>query len=91
MYVWNFALEIIKNKHLIGDYLSIDNKHFISCTLIDCVLEYSGGDICFEQTTLRGCRHVFYGPARGTLHYLQNVGLMPFDPTQWGEIARVVH
>jgi hypothetical protein len=74
-----------------GESVEIDSKHFVDCTLVDCVLEYSGGDVIFERTEMRGCRHVFFGRARQTLHYLQGVGLMPYSPSEWAEFSEQVH
>ena len=84
-------MEIITGQNFSEANLCIDNKHFINCHLVDCILEYSGGDVIFERTNLRGCRHVFYGRARRTLHYLQGVGLMPHNPRDWAEFSNQVH
>ncbi len=80
-------MEIILGLTIENESIRIDGKHFIDCTLVDCILEYSGGDVMFERTHMRGCRHVFYGRARRTLHYLQGTGLMPFAPAEWGEYS----
>jgi hypothetical protein len=84
------VMETLSKQHIVGECLSIDDKHFTDCTLTDCMLEYSGGDVVFERTTLKGCRHIFYGPARGTLHYLQNVGLLALTD-DWGEYSDTVN
>ncbi len=70
-----------------NESVEIDDKHFIDCTLVNCILEYSGRAVAFERTHMRGCRHVFFGQARRTLHYLQNTGLMPYAPADWGEYS----
>ena len=83
-------MRIISDATLTSECLRIDDTHFINCTLVDCILEYSGGDVIFDRTVMRGCRHVFFGRARRTLHYVQRVGLMPYDPAAWGEFSETV-
>ena len=70
-----------------GESLTIDGKHFVDCLLIDCILEYSGEPVSFERTLMRGCRYVFHGNARSTVQFLQETGLMPFVPSEWGEFS----
>ena len=84
-------MEVVSGLTIRDEAFALDGKHIIDCTLVNCVLEYSGGEVVLERTQLRGCRHVFYGQARLTLHYLQGVGLMPFAPSEWGEFSDVVH
>ena len=55
--------------------IRLDGKHFVDCFFIDCTLEYSGGDIILERTSIHGCKHVLYGYARQTAAYLRAVGL----------------
>ena len=84
-------MEQIHNKLFADESVELDGKHFTRCTFTNCILEYHGGDIMFDRTAMKGCRHVFYGNARQVVHYLQNMGLMPFDPAEWGEFASQVH
>ena len=83
-------MEIITGLTITDESVEIDDKQFIDCTLINCVLQYSGRPVGFERTNMVGCRHVFYGRARRTLHYLQGTGLMPYKGSEWGEFADVV-
>ncbi len=84
-------MQTINGRIIRGESLEIDDKHFIDCTLVDCILEYSGGDVTFERTSIRGCRHIFYGRARCTLPYLQDVGLIPAPESEWAEISASVN
>lgn len=84
-------MEVVSGKTIEGVAFELDGKHIIDCTLVNCVLEYSGGEVVLERTHLRSCRHVFYGRARQTLRYLQGVGLMPYELGEWGEFSDVVH
>ena len=84
-------METIRNRTIRGESVLVDGKIFIDCELVDCLLEYSGGPIVFERTNLSGCRYVFFGPARGTVHFLQGVGLMAHSSQQWAEFPDLVH
>ncbi len=44
-----------------------------------------------EAIHSQDCRYVFQNRARGTLHYLQGVGLMQYSPSAWGELDSSVH
>jgi hypothetical protein len=61
-------MEEIRRQTIKGKYLSIDEKGFIDCTLIDCILEYSGGPVSFHRTRFQRCRYVFVGRAKRTVH-----------------------
>jgi len=69
-------LELVANRTLVGQIVSIDETHFKNCRLLDCTLEYSGGPLVFEETELRGCRYVFLGSAGMTLELMKLVGLL---------------
>ncbi len=84
-------MEIIEGEVFSGESVELDDKHFINCKFIDCILEYHGREVGFDRTQMNGCRHVFYGRARRTLHYLQGVGLMQYSPSDWGEFDSSVH
>ena len=84
-------MEIISGLNIKDECVTIDNKHFVNCNFSNCILEYSGTNVSFESTHLRGCRYVFHGRARQTLEFLQGVGLMTFDPRQWGEFPITVN
>lgn len=84
-------METISSRTFEGQLMSIDNKRFINCEILDCVLEYSGHAVSFEHTRLKGCRYVFFGRARRTVHLLQGFGLMEYDPAEWGEFPVVIH
>ncbi len=84
-------MEIVYGQVFEHECVSLDNKQFISCTFTGCILEYRGGEVILDQTLISQCRHVFYGRARRTLHYLQGVGLMDYRPSDWGEFDDQVH
>ena len=84
-------MEVIQDQLIEDQAVIIDKKEFRDCTLVRCVLEYSGGSVIFERTKFQNCTYVFFGPARGTVHFLQSVGLMPYQPSDWGEFPDAVH
>ena len=83
-------MEIIEDENFIDESVELDDKHFINCSFINCIVEYRGGEFIFESTNMSNCRHVFYGQARRTLHYLQGIGLMPHQPSEWGEFPEQI-
>jgi hypothetical protein len=77
----------LENQRIEGQTLSIDGLALINCTLVDCILEYSGTQFLLVDTEIIRCRYVFYGPAKGTVHFLQSVGMMHHKPSEWGEFS----
>ena len=84
-------MTLVEGLTITEESVELDGKHFVRCTLINCVLQYAGGEVAFDRTEMKGCRHVFYGRARRTLHYLQGVGLMDHRPGDWGEFSETVN
>ncbi len=84
-------MELIQDQTFEGELLSIDEKQFVDCTLINCTLEYRGLPVSFTRTRMRGCRYVFFGSARSTVHFLQGVGLMTHVLGEWGELSETVN
>ncbi len=84
-------MEVIEDREIRGESLTIDDKNFVRCTLVECILEYSGRPVVFDRTHLRRCRYVFFGKARSTVQFLQGVGLMEGLAGEWGEFPTQVH
>ena len=84
-------METIQGRVLHNDSFQIDDKIFVDCTFVNCILEYSGRPVHFERTRLRGCRYVFFGEAKCTVHFLQCTGLLPDDDSNWGEYPSTVN
>ena len=84
-------METLRNLTFVSESVTVDHKHFMDCTFKDCILEYSGEPFTFERTQLTNCRYVFYGLARGTVHFLQCIGLLPANPQQWQELSEQVN
>jgi hypothetical protein len=70
-------MRTIRDKHIEGELVQIDGTHFIGCTLTDCILQYGGGHVVMEGTRISRCHHVFIGPARLTVNYLEAMELVP--------------
>ena len=84
-------MELIQGQTIEGELLSIDEKRFIDCVFIDCVLEYRGSPVSFTRTRTKGCRYVFFDSACSTVHFLQGVGLLNHSPGEWGEFPDTVN
>jgi hypothetical protein len=84
-------MEVVQGQVIQGQSVEIDHKTFIDCTLINCILNYSGEPVTFQRTRFQGCRYVFFGLARRTVHFLQGAGLMDYDPADWGELPSQVN
>ena len=84
-------MELVRGRTITGETITVDEKQFIDCWMVDCILHYSGGSVVFERTYLQGCQYVFFGAARGTVHFLQGVGLLSHEPGSWSEVPDHVH
>ncbi len=84
-------MNILQHKAFENDTVVLDGKHFVDCTFQSCTLEYSGGPVVFERTHLSRCNYLFFAEAQSTVRFLQELGLMPFDPSQWAEMTGLVH
>ena len=82
-------MTIVRGRTITEQELQIDDKIFVGCTLIRCNLGYGGGPVAFESTLLRNCKYTFFGQARATVQFLQEVGLMPYIQEEWGEFPSV--
>lgn len=78
-------MKLIEGRTIENEYVDLDGKQFRDCTLINCLLRYSGEPVIFESSRLESCRYVFFGPARATVHFLQAVGLLSMSTGEWGE------
>ena len=83
-------MEMVHGKTLHNGSLLIDDRTFVDCTFVNCVLEYSGRPVHFERTHLRGCRYVFFGEAKCTVQFLQCTGLLP-DRSDSGQTKELVN
>ncbi len=79
-------MDTILSRTFKNEHIEIDNRSFINCTLTGCTLEYQGEPVSFYATRLNQCKYIFLGPAKRTIMLLQETGLMPFDPGEWGEV-----
>ena len=84
-------METLRNLTFESQSINVDHKHFIECTFKDCVLQYSGEAFTFERTHLTNCRYVFFGLARGTVHFLHCIGLLPENTHQWLEVPEQIN
>lgn len=84
-------MEVITGRHIEGELVELDGRHFVDCILCNCVLEYGGGDVILERTQIRSCQHAFFGRARCTVNYLERMGLIPPESAPWADTPDVIH
>ncbi len=82
-------MQTIQQRVFEGEVLEMDDKHFIDCTLTNCILRYSGRALVLEKTLLRGCNYVFFGRAKGTVRFLEMMGLLRAQAGEWGEFPEL--
>jgi hypothetical protein len=70
-------MEIVQNQVFNGETITIDDKHFVGCKLIECKLIYSGGEVQFTESPVERCPIVFSGPAQRTANLLVSLGAIP--------------
>src|SRR5579875_2578109 len=69
-------MEIVSGRIFHGETVSLDGKHFVDCTLRDCVLEYGGFPVVLETTDFSGCRLPLQGQAAMTVRLLETLGYL---------------
>jgi hypothetical protein len=84
-------MQTIRNLVFEGESINIDHKHFMDCAFKNCILQYSGEPFTLERTQLTDCRYAFFGLARGTVHFLHCIGLLPENPQQWFELPETAN
>lgn len=71
-------MEIVTGATFTNETVVMDERKFLGCTLTDCVLIYSGGEIGFDPKTLfNRCRFEFRGIAWRTVQVMRVFGLTP--------------
>lgn len=68
-------LQRIVGQTLTNQVLVMDGKHFVDCSIINCVLEYNGQALVMETTEFSGCSFRFKSEAALTLNFLDCFGL----------------
>lgn len=85
-------MEIIQDLDVRNETVRLDDRHFIDYTFTDCVLEYGGSEFILERTSMRNCRHAFYGSAFLTAQYLSAMGMLSGTQVAIGaELIELVH
>jgi len=84
-------MQIVSGVTLRGESFAMDNKKFVDCTFVDCTIEYAGGPVIMERTSLKGCQYVFSGTAKMAVEFLECVGLLSPNPAAWTQETSLVH
>jgi len=74
-------MKIYEDKNLSDQTFVLEESVFIRCSLKNCDLFYSGGDVEFVELRLDNCRFHFRGPAKNTQMLYQLLGMLR-DPSQ---------
>lgn len=69
-------MQIISGLTIENTTVVLDGKHFVDCTITDCVLEYSGQKVVIETTNFNACRFLFIGEAGRTVDLLRLFEMM---------------
>ena len=64
-------IEVIASREFANEVVVMDGRHFIDCTLSNCVLEYSGYPTVLETTQFQGCSFRFKAEAALTMRFCE--------------------
>lgn len=70
-------MEIVRNQVIVGQTLTLDDKHYMGCQLRQCKLVYSGGDCLWTETMFDNCQIMLAGAAQRTATLLSGFGMLP--------------
>lgn len=74
-------MKIYRNKTLSDQTFVLEETCFFDCTLKNCDLFFSGGDVVISNLTLDGSRLHFQGAAKNTTSLMVLLRMLP-GPTQ---------
>lgn len=69
-------LILVADQHLTRRRIRLDGHEFIRCTFIDCILEFSGGDVHIEDTLFVRPALEMDGAASNTTEVLRVLGAL---------------
>jgi hypothetical protein len=72
-------LILITDQHLTRCRIRLDGHEFLRCTFIDCILEFSGGDVHIEDTLFVRPALEMDGAASNTTEVLRVLGALNDD------------
>lgn len=72
-------LILVADQHIIRRRVRLDGHAFIGCTFVDCILEFSGGDIRIEDTLFVRPSLEMDGAASNTTEVLRVLGALRED------------
>ncbi|MBZ5604406.1 MAG: hypothetical protein LAO79_19050 [Acidobacteriia bacterium] len=70
-------MDIVQNQVLNRETITLDDKHFVGCKLIECKLIYDGGEVQLTDSSLERCPIVLSGAALRTANLLAGLGAIP--------------
>ncbi len=72
-------MEVIYGRTFQNQAVQMDGRHFSHCTMINCILDYSGKPVTLEDTEFQGCQFRFTGDASLTVNFLRCFGMLHAD------------
>jgi hypothetical protein len=73
-------MEMVQNETFNRKTIVMDDKHFISCTAVECKLIYSGGESEATDSKFERCQVQLAGAAQRTAVLLTSIGVLPPPP-----------
>jgi len=73
-------MKVIADQELENTVLQMDGHHFENCTIIQCILIFSGGDLSWTNCKFVKCQIRFVGAAGKPIHFLKHFGMVPQEP-----------
>lgn len=81
-------LKTIADQHITRRRIRLDGHEFIRCTLVDCILEFSGGDVRIEDTLFVRPAIEMDGAASNTTEVLRALGALKEEMFRFGYDAQ---
>ena len=75
--------ELVSGRTFRNEVVSLDGRHFVECTIENCVLRYSGQPMVLETTTFDGCTFEFGSEAAQTVQFLECFSMMAESATDY--------
>ena len=66
----------VENQTQNGTAVFMDDKYFINCNFVACILIYAGGDFGWRNSSFQDCKIHWEGPANRTINFLRVFGLL---------------
>jgi hypothetical protein len=72
-----------RNRRITNEIVTLDYAEFESSQLIECQIQYGGGEFAMTKSSVFGCTFQFVGAAKRTIDLLKHLGILQSDPQNW--------